>query len=229
MGNAAAKQLEETVLGDGTLDEKKSIVASFVTKDGTATIKSKGKGWVKYNDEETTPLWSYKHVGMFKKYTVVMDSTEKPVAIIVTVKKTMSSCVNFILKPVPSYDGQEALTAEELEKVGVKDTGGESLYKFAKIDCSKTMSTAKCTYGLVTAGDSIESLYEGERLSAMNFRAVFKETSGVAVAKASMPGMSMNPHLEVASGVDMLAVVSMGYSLAGDESSAGALVGAGVI
>ncbi len=224
MGNAAAKQLEETELGVGSLDEKKSIVASFLTKDGTAKIKSKGKGWVKYSEGEETLLWSYKHIGMFKKHTVVMDSTGKPIAVIIPANKN-----TFICKSVPSYDGQEPLTAEELEKFGVKDTGGESLYQFAKIECSKTMTTAKCTYDLVTGGDSIKSLYEGERLSAMNFRAIFKETNGVAVAKAFMPGMSMTPHVEAASGVDMLAVVSMGYSLAGDESSAGALVGAGVI
>jgi len=44
-----------------------------------------------------------------------------------------------------------------------------------------------------------------------------------------MPGLKMNPHLDVSSGVDMLAIVSMGYALAGDESSAGALAGAGVV
>jgi hypothetical protein len=66
----------------------------------------------------------------------------------------------------------------------------------------------------------------------MGFRAIFKETGegdSIVVAKAHMSGMSTSPHMDIASGVDMLAVVSMGYALAGDESSAGALAGAGVI
>lgn len=228
MGNAAAKQLDGTVLSAGTVTE--GIVKAFVTAGGgTTKIKNKSETYVKYGDGEETLLWSYQHGGMFKKHTVVLDSSEKPVAIIITAKRGMASCTNFICRPIPSYDGQESLTDEELKNAGVKDTGGESVYKFAKIECSRTMTTAKCTYGLVTGGDTIKIVYEGEKLSSLSFRAIFKETNGTAIAKAYMPRMSMTPHLDAASAVDMLAIISMGYALAGDESSAGALAGAGVI
>ena len=228
MGNAAAKQLDETELGVGGLAQadKRSIVSTLVTNDGTTKIKNKGKKWIKYDG---TVLWSYMNVGMFKKHSVIFDSTQKPVAVIIIEKKSIASCTNFICRSVPSYDGQEPLNEEELKKAGVKDTGGESLYKFAKIESSRKMTTSKCTYGLVTGVDSIEPLYEGDNQSMMGIRAIFKETSGTVVAKAYMPGMSMTPHVDTGSGVDMLAIVSMGYALAGDESSAGALAGAGVV
>jgi len=48
------------------------------------------------------------------------------------------------------------------------------------------------------------------------------------MAKAQTKGMTMKPCVEVAAGVDLLAVVLIGYALAGDESAAGALAGAGV-
>lgn len=233
MGNAAAKQLDETELGVGTItqDDGKAIVKTLVTADeGTTKMKSKGKTWIKYTEEEQTLLWSYQHVGMIKCHSVVSDATGKPVAIIFKVSKGISfSSTSYICRSVPSYDGQEPLTNEELEKVGVKDTGGESLYQFAKIECSKKLSTATCTYDVVTGKDTTKTLFEGEKLASMSFRAIFKETGGAVIAKAYMPGMSMTPHMDVASGVDMLAVVSMGYALAGDASSAGALAGAGVV
>lgn len=82
----------------------------------------------------------------------------------------------------------------------------------------------------------IQLLYEGEKLSSFGFKAIFKEVvvttpsggEGIVSAEAFMPGMSMNPHVDATIGVDLLAIVSMGYSLAGDPSSAGALAGAGV-
>lgn len=233
MGNAAAKQLDETELGVGTLkpDDGKTIVSALVTTaQGTTKIKNKSKTWVQYDEgKDSTLLWSVKHGGMFKYYSTISDSLGKPVATIITHKKGLASVTCYVGRSVPSYEGQEQATAEELKNAGLEaDT---TLYLFAKIEATRTLTTAKCTYGLVKGkDDEIEPLYEGEKLSSMGFRAIFKETTGdIVVAKAYMPGMSMSPHMDVASGVDMLAVVSMGYSLVGDESSAGALAGAGVI
>ena len=48
------------------------------------------------------------------------------------------------------------------------------------------------------------------------------------IAKGFMPGISMSPHVDATIGVDLLAVVSMGYALVGDDSSAGAIAGARV-
>jgi len=236
MGNAAAKQLDETELGVGTLKQNdgKTIASALVTTaQETTKIKNKSKTWVQYGEgDDTTLLWSVKHGGMFKYYSIVSDSLGKQVATIITHKKGMTSNTTYVGRSVPSYEGQEQATAEELEKVGLE--AGTSLYLFAKIEATRTLTTAKCTYGLVKGkDDETEAMYEGEKLSSLGFRAIFKETTGdkadIVVAKAYMPRFSMSPHMDVASGVDMLAVVTMGYSLVGDESSAGALAGAGVI
>jgi hypothetical protein len=55
-----------------------------------------------------------------------------------------------------------------------------------------------------------------------------REKKGTVIAQVFMPGMSMNPHVDATIGVDLVAIVSMGYYLAGDPSSAGTLAGAGV-
>lgn len=232
MGNAAAKQLEETALAVGAVkpDDKKAIAKTMVSDD-TMKIKSKGKTWVSYGDgaDDKRVIWTYKHVGTFKKHTLVEDAQGVHVATILTAKKGMASCSNVLCKDTPSYEGQTPLTEEELKAAGVKEHA-TALYPFAKYDTKRTMTTAKCTYGLVTGQDAVTALYEGEKLSSMGFKAIFREAAGgTAVAKAHMPGMTMTPHLEAAGGVDLLAVVSMGYALAGDESSAGALAGAGVV
>merc|ERR1712194_163986 len=172
---------------------------------------------------------------MGKKHSVIFDSAGDPIAVIITEKKGMMSCTNYICRKVASFDGQEPLTDEEMAKAGIKGEGDEKVvvYKFAKIECSRTLTTATCTYGLVTGTDEIKALYEGEKLSSIGFRAIFKETpadgESIVVAKAFMVGMAMSPRVDVAVGVDMLAVVSIGFALAGDESGAGALAGAGVI
>ena len=243
MGNAAGKLLDETELVVGTLeaDDAKSIANAFVsTGDETTKIKNKGKTWVRYGDEiPETLLWKSQSVGMVRSHSVILDSTEAPLAIIIVEKKGMASCTNFICKKTPSFDGQKPLTSEELKKAGINYGDETALYKFAKIVCQRTMTTGNCTYGIVTGAEdgddeilSIKNLYQGEKLASLGFKAIFKEVSGddpVVVAKAFMPKMSMSPHVDASSGVDLLAIVSMGYALAGDESSAGALAGAGVI
>lgn len=228
MGNAATKQLDATELGVGKADAGKSIAKAFLSST-PIKIKNKGKTWVQYDDGDTeTLLWTSLSVGMIKSHSVIQDSTGKPVAVIVTEKKGMASCTQFVCRDVPSYDGQEPLTDDECKKAGIKEGYGK-LYKFAKIETSRKFTTAKCSYGLVTGTEAIEALYEGEKLSSMGFKAIFTEVGGDVVAKAYMPGMSMSPRVDTASGVDLLAIVSIGYSLVSDNSSAGALAGAGVV
>jgi len=227
--------LDETELGVGSLnqDDGRLIVKAFVTTtDGTTKIKNKGKTWVLYdNPDGETLLWKSKSVGMIRSHSIIEDSTGSTVATVITEKKGMASCTNYICRSVPSFDGQEPLTKEELKKAAIKDEE-VVLYKFSKIETNRKMTTAKCTYGIVTGKEEIKTLYEGEKLSSMGFKAIFKEINDSAetvVAKAYMPGMSMSPHLDAAIGVDLLAVVSMGYSLAGDDNAAGAMAGAGVV
>eukprot|EP00536_Pseudo-nitzschia_multiseries_P016153 jgi/Psemu1/45103/gm1.45103_g len=262
MGNAAAKQLDETELGVGSLHKDddnvdKSIVKAFIsTKEGVTKIKNKGKTWVHccednnntHNNDGTTTttqqqqlLWKSVSVGTIHSHSVIFDSSETPVAIIITEKMGMASATNFVCRPVPSFEGQSPLTEEERKKAGIGPATTTALYKFAKFVTSRKLTTAKCAYGIVTGNEDedILNLYEGEKLSSLGFKAIFKEVSssaedgndngGVVVAKAFTQGMSMSPTVDVAIGVDMLAIVSIGYSLAGDPSSAGALAGAGVV
>jgi hypothetical protein len=215
MGNSAVKQLDETELGVGTLkpNDGKTIASALVTTaQGTTKIKNKSKMWFQYGGgKDSTLLWSVKvkHGGMFKYHYTISDSLGKPVATIIIHKKDSTSITSYVGRSVPSYEGQEQATAEELEKAGLE--AGTALYLFAKMEATRTRTTAKCTYGLVKGkDDEIEPLYEAEQLSSLGFRAIFKETTGgIVVAKAYTPGMSMSPHMDVASGVDMLAIASM--------------------
>ncbi|VEU40659.1 unnamed protein product [Pseudo-nitzschia multistriata] len=238
MGNAAGKAIDEAVLVEGTLnkDEGRFISKPFVSNEGGITkIKNKGKTWVTTDGESL--LWTSKSSGVFKCHSVITDAGGSQVAIIVTEKKAMTSSTNWILKTEPSFDGQDPVSEEDLQKAGIAkkdEPSGILLYKFSKIEVNRKLTTGVCTYGIVKGQEDFLPLYVGERLSSMGFKALFKEVSstnedGILVAKAYMPGMSMSPHVEVAAGVDMLAIVSIGYALAGDDSSAGALAGAGVV
>mmetsp|Transcript_11938 Transcript_11938/g.34225 ORF Transcript_11938/g.34225 Transcript_11938/m.34225 type:complete len:233 (+) Transcript_11938:125-823(+) len=232
MGNAAAK-LEEIELGTGSLQDAKSICKAFVSsKEGVTKIKNKGKTWVSADGVDETLLWKTTSAGMFKVKSVVEDSSGTQVATIITAKKGITSSTVYIGRAVPSFTGQSPLTEEQLKGSGI--AAGTVLYPFSKIEASRKLTTAKCTYGIYTGADDVLNLYEGEKLSSLGFKAIFKEISstdegGVVVAKAYTPGMSMSPCVDAAIGVDMLAIVSMGYALAGDDSAAGALAGAGVV
>merc|ERR1712085_89833 len=229
----ATKELDATPLGVGSAQKVNgnSIVEAFVsTTEGTTQIKNRGKTWVTADSAETLLWKTRKSGGMFKPYSVIEDSSGAQVATIITAKKGMASCTNYIFKSEPTFDGQSPMTEEEMKKCGID--GSPALYPFAQIKCTRTLTTAKCTYGIATGPgeDDVRPLYEGEKLSSMAFKAIFKEaTGGAVVTKGFMPGMTMSPHIDSAIGVDLLAIVSMGYALAGDSSGAGALAGAGVV
>ena len=226
MGASSSKQWDELSLAPAksiTENKASAISSALVTTSETTHAKaSSGKSWI--NDADDV-LWTIQPVSRFKSHSYIQDKDGNRIAVIISHRKGMTSCTNYICKFEPSYDKQDPLTTEQLEKASLeKDM---KIYGFAKIDTSRGMSTAKSTYSVVTGDDIFQPLYEGEKLSKLGFYAVFKE-GGVTMAKARTKGMSMKPCVEVAAGVDLLAVVLMGYALAGDESAAGALAGAGV-
>jgi len=229
MGNSAGKEFKATELSDGSLlkDESMSIHGAFVSKE-RLTIKAKGKKWVEVETKEI--IWTSKAVGMIKSHVLIKDPDDNEVVTIITEKMGMASVIDFVCKDTPTFDGQDPLTAKELKKAGIEE--GKILYKYSKIDTKRELTKGKCSYSIVTGmeGDDLAftELYTGEKLSSMGFMAVFKEGE-ICVAKASTPGMTMNPQLESAVGVDLLAVVLMGYTLAGGDGAAGALAGAGAI
>lgn len=101
------------------------------------------------------------------------------------------------------------------------------LYGFAKIDTKRGMLSASCTYSIMIGDDNFEQLYMGEKISAMGFFALMKENDVVvAKAKTQTKGIGMKPVIEAAPGVDLLAVVLMGYAMSPDPDglAAAALV-----
>merc|ERR1712194_620966 len=93
-----------------------SIVEAFVsTTEGTTQIKNKGKTWVTADSAETLLWKTRKSGGMFKPYSVIEDSSGAQVATIITAKKGMASCTNYIFKSEPTFDGQSPMTDEEMK------------------------------------------------------------------------------------------------------------------
>ena len=169
-------------------------------------------------------------MGLIKSHTLIQDEEKKTLATIIVEKMGINSVVNYVCKSTPSFEGQEPLTADELKKANIEE--GTVLYKFSKIDTVRQMTTATSTYSIVTGNQedgsfTLEAVYTAEKLSAMGFFGIVKE-SDVEVAKVKTVGLKQKPICEAAVGVDLLAVVLMGYTLAGGDS-AGALAGAGVV
>jgi hypothetical protein len=242
MGNAAAKEVQKADLGKGSLlqNESFSISSSCITKEeGTKAKSGKGKKWYIFKEEETTiadeaALFSMNKKGLIKSHTIINDSSDNMIAVVITEKQGMNSVTNFICKKTPAFEGQAPLTSDELKKAGIDESTTTVLYKFSKIETKRKLSTAaSSTYSIVTGKEdgtesslTLKELYTAEKLSAMGFLALFKE-GDVIVAKAATKGMAMTPNVEASSGVDLLAVILIGYTLAGDNS-AGGLAGAGV-
>ena len=228
MGNAAAKEaINTTPLGDGKLEDSMIIAPGLVTTAATV-LKGKNKLWV--IEESDATFFKFKSKGLFKTHSLVEDAKGTVVATVITKKTGLASSTNYICKSTPTFEGQEKLDAEQLKKSGIDE--GVELYAFGIIDTKLTMASAKSTYSVITGkeGDdfALTEVYTAEKLSAMNFYAMFKQ-GDTLVAKAHMKGMTVFPTLEVAAGVDVLAIVCIGNTLVGDSSSAGAMAGAGVV
>ena len=251
MDNSAAREVQEnTVLEDGTIEESMSITPSLVSKELTVAYgKSMGKTWVNAggSDGPEKRLFYMSSKGMFKCHTLVEDVNGTVIATILILKKGMRSATNAICRSVPAYEGQNPLTLEDLKKAGIDSDDKEpiKIYPFAIIESQmERLAGAKSTYSIITGkkiDDEVKSddpttvfetkpLYTGKKLSAMNIYLMFKQVENdISVGKATTKGMTMNPTLEVSSGVDVLAIVCLGNTLVGDGSSAGALAGAGVV
>ena len=240
MGNSAAKEVQNAELGNGSLlqNESSSISSSLISGEEGTNAKCKGKTWYSFKLEgtaimEEAVLFSMKHKGMIKSHTIVNDISDNMIAVVITEKMGMASVTNFICKPMPTFDGQAPLTSDELKKAGIDES--TVLFKFSKIDTKRGLSSGTSTYSIVSGKEdgaesslTLKELYTAEKLSAMGFQALFKE-GDVIVAKAATKGMAMTPNVEASSGVDLLAVVLIGYTLAGDNSAAGGMAGAGVV
>ena len=242
MGNAAAKETQDnTPLGTGTLGTTMSISPTLVTKEDKNIFKGKNKTWI--IEESGATYFTFISKGFIRSHSIVNDADGNYVATIIKHKTGMTSSKNYICKNKPTYNGQTKLENDILKKTNIDE--GTELYPFAVVDTKNSLSTAQSTYKVITGPPSggggekeevevgvndftYKVVYTGEKLSAMNFYAMFKEGDTV-IAKASMRGMTVYPTLETSSGVDVLAIVCIGNTLVGDGSSAGAMAGAGVV
>jgi len=229
MGNAAGKEYRGTEVSDAVAiikDEALSIEPSLVTKEPTQA-ECKGKEWI--NSETNAFLWGEKQVGTIHSHSLIRDEEKNTIATVITAKMKMTSVLNFVCKSNPTFEGQDPLTDDELKKAGIEE--GTVIYGFSKIDTSREMTTASSTYSIVTGKDAdgeltFETLYTGEKLSAMGLLGIIKE-GDTPIAKVKTSGIKMKKIVESAVGVDLLAVVLIGYTLASNDG-AGGLAGAGV-
>lgn len=230
MGNKAGKEYKATELSDAKTiltNEALSIVPSLITKEATVA-QAKGKDWITV--ETKAYLWGSKQVGTIHSHTLLRDEEKNTIATVIIEKLKMTSCINYICKSTPTFEGQDPLTADQLKKAGIDEE--TVLYGFSKIETSRKMSTAESTYGVVTGVDdegelTFQTVYTAEKLSSMGLLGIVKE-DGTAVAKVMTKGPTMKPTAEAAVGVDLLAVVLIGYTLVSNDS-VGGLAGAGVI
>lgn len=234
MGNSAAKEIHTTTtLSDGNIEDSMSIAPSLVSKEAIVAKRTgMGKTWE--NEKNGEVLFHLKGKGVIKSHTLVEDAKGKILATIIIHKLGLGSATNYICKSGPVFEDQAALDAEQLKKAGIDE--GIMLYPFGMIVSKQDgMASSKSTYSVVTGKKEDGSLttkvvYTGEKLSAMNFYAMFKAADkDTIVAKAVTKGISMNPTLEAAAGVDLLAIICIGNALASGGSSAGGLAGAGVV
>ena len=178
-------------------------------------------------DADGHTLIIFRDKGMLKKHTLIKTADDQT-AYAVTPQKGMTSSTSYILRDKPTFDGQESIEGENLEKAGLdKDM---KLYPFAKISMSKqSMSTAKSTYSIVTGENEFKELYIAEKLSAMNYYCIVKTADGIPVLKASQRGITFYITAEVSKGVDLAAAIMTGQSTFSPDGAVGGLAGAGVV
>lgn len=106
------------------------------------------------------------------------------------------------------------------------------MYLFAKIEATRTASGSTAVYSVITGqGDTWKPLYQAERIVASSFMALVStmdDNVPVPVAKL-LPLRGPKLQLQVASGVDLAAVMLTGEATSPTGGSLAALPGASLI
>lgn len=238
MGNAAAKEFKEKPLGsvaDLKLHEegRNAFAANLVTTE-VLTLRGKsivveGKGGYKYfqlveGSKEDNDFFSVKVQGAVGRKGAVFDGDKKNVAE-VRIEHHFKNDVHRIYKTKPCFPDQET-----------QDVDGASLYLFAKIEANRTSKGASSTYSIVTGkgeGEELSfvALYKSEQVVSMSFMALIETvpaeegSPAVTVGKIT-PLRGPRLQLEVASGVDLAAVILVGNASSPTGGSMAALPGA---
>ena len=191
-----------------------------------------------FNDASGAPqlmVTTVKKSMSFDPVHVIRDGAGEKVLAVVRSKTGMTQDVHRIYRATPSFEGQEPLTGEshafadyELDAIGLGDT----CYQWAQVDTKRGFSEGHNTFKLVGAQAGDPALYLGHKFSAVSFYAQVTTSEGAVVAKAQFGAGRCNttPVVDVAAGVDLLAVLcSCLYLVGGGGSAAGAMAGAGVV
>ena len=226
MGNAAVKEFKEATLSEASIDEAKCISSTLVTSD-TLLLLAKTKGLSKITKYETKEgkLYASAKSNMSGKKSTITDPDGNFIAF-VKVKDGFSSSSTSIFRNIPSFEDQSPLPEKENED-------GEALYLFSTIETKKKIKSATSTYSIVIGEEEgepvLEAIYTGKTLPSLGFYVEVKTNDDVLIGKASTTGkFSATGQVEMASGVDILAVALVSQSVA-PGGSAGALAGAGVV
>lgn len=228
MGNAAAKELAEIVLGGGPLLHDISLFVDprMITPANSDTaLRGKGSTWTAKGAKR--PLIQYQVRGVRDTCSHIRDGRGHIIAIIYVCMELKKE-VTYLLRVTPAYPNQEPVEKDLLKRLKVPT--GVDMYRFAEIRNSVLSGGAtKSTYSVYVDKDVPRPLYVGRKLSSRHFYAVIRTAEDrVPVAKASMRGMSFNVSCQVSAGVDLVAVTAIGQALC-PGGNATALVGARVI
>lgn len=228
MGNAAAKEFEEKEIGEASLDESKSLTPKLITTKSLLFARKQigMSNNVEFRVEETDDLWLSGKSNAFGSKMSIYDSDGNYIATVKT-KKGFSSDVSSVYKPVPTYEGQAAVS----DKKGPND---EPYYLFAVINGEHGLTSGSATYNLVTGEEDgkpiLEPLYKATKISTMKFMALVETVDDIVVGKiAEASGFSSKVMVQVAPGVDFAALTLVGQAVVPGGSSAGALAGAGAV
>lgn len=172
---------------------------------GEHLYTSKAAPWMKTGGNEST-----------------VSDVQGKVLTVTKFKMGFGSGVTRLLKTKATFDGQESADTPYDDKQ-------TPLYNFAKME-SKMAYTNTCKYGIYTAADTVEPIYLGKLVSTMSKLVTVETPDGTIIAKVC-PGSGKTFDVQVAAGVDVIAIVSIANALYsnGNGSSAGALAGAGVV
>ena len=224
MGNSAVKALPDTKLSPGILHldagyDAMAISPKLISKShGVTKVKGQGSSWTK-DSTEGGLLFKCKHKGVIHAHGEIEDSDGNIIATVVSKKRGISTLADLVCRDHPTFDDQKPLTADELTNAGIKQD--VTWYPFAKVLSERSATHAKATYSVVVGEEGAElsfrDLYVGKKVKAANLVAKFETADGHAtIAKAASEGKSVSStvHLEVAIGVDTVAIVCLENTLA---------------
>lgn len=228
MGCGVSKEFEEAVVTSPASPFTAAQCSEGVAPaSGTVTLVAKASGMQQSStiSEGGAIIAKGKVVSNMNKEGALegADGTRLGVTKVKTVKLIPLHTETRVLRPAASYEGQtsEDFASDDKDKA-------TKLYNFALVTAKHSMATAEGTYALYTAGEPTPML-TAKRLGGIKQRTMVYDTAGTLVAKTRVTdAFGKEITMEIAGGVDRLAVVTLVSQLApgGGGANAGSGTGA---